>query len=85
MDALTISSLEDALHLAEKLEETFEKNWDKMNRTACGIIKSYLTQDIKYHVMYETFARKIWEIFKRKYLMKSIETRLHLKRRLYRF
>ena len=56
-----------------------------MNQTACDVIKSSLTQDIKYHVLYETFARKIWEILKRKYLMKSIETRLHLKRRLYRF
>ena len=44
-----------------------------------------MTQDIKYHVMYETFARKMWEILKKKYLTKSIETRLHLKRRLYRF
>ena len=56
-----------------------------MNQTTCDIIRSCLTQNIKYHVLYETSARKIWEILKMKYLIKSIETRLHLKRRLYRF
>ena len=44
----------------------------------CSIIRSCLTQDIKYHVLYETSARKIWEILEKKYLT-------HLKRRLYRF
>jgi len=44
-----------------------------------------LTQHIKYHVLYETFVRKLWEILRKKYLTKSIESRLQLKRRLYRF
>ena len=56
-----------------------------MNRIACGVIRSCLTQDIKYHVLYKTSARKIWEILEKKYLTKSIKSRLHLKRRLYRF
>ena len=45
----------------------------------------FVTQDIKYHVLYETSTRKIREILKKKYLAKSIKTRLHLKKRLYRF
>jgi len=56
-----------------------------MNRMTCGVIRSYFTQDIKYHVLYETSARKIWKILEKKYLMKSIESRLHLKRKLYHF
>jgi len=56
-----------------------------MNRTACGLIRSYLTQDIKYHVLYETSAMKMWETLEKKYLTKSIKPRLLLKRRLYRF
>jgi len=36
-------------------------------------------------VLYETSATKIWEILEKKYLTKSIESRLHLKRRLYCF
>jgi len=56
-----------------------------MNRTACGVIKSCLTQELKYDMMNETFAKSIWEILANKYLTKSVENRLHLKRRLYRF
>ena len=35
--------------------------------------------------MNETSAKKIWETLASLYLMKSVEIRLHLKRRLYRF
>ena len=84
-DALMVLNLQDNLRLKEKAEETSKKDWDKINRTTYGLIRSYLTQDIIYHVLYETFAMKMWEILKKKYLTKSIESRLHLKRRLYRF
>ena len=59
MDALTISNLEDALYLKEKLEETSEKDWDKMNQMAYSVIRSCLIQDIKYHVMYKTSVKNI--------------------------
>jgi len=36
-------------------------------------------------VLYETFARKIWEILEKKYLTKNIETQLPLKRKFYCF
>jgi len=36
-------------------------------------------------VLYETFARKLWEILEKKHIMKNIESRLRLKRRLYHF
>jgi len=36
-------------------------------------------------VLNETSARQLWETLEKKYLMKSIESRLQLKRRLYRF
>jgi len=85
MNALTTSNLKDTLRLEKKRETTTEEDWDKMNRTACGLIRSCLTQDIKYHVLYETSARQLWEILKKKYLTKSIESRLQLKRRLYHF
>jgi len=50
-DALIASNLKDTLRLKEKPKETSEKNWDK-NKMACALIRSYLTQDIKYHVLY---------------------------------
>jgi len=85
MDALTASNLEDTLWLEKKRETTSEEDLDKMNRTAYDFIRSYFTQDIKYHVLYETPARQLWEILKKKYLTEGIESRLQLKRRLYRF
>ena len=85
LDALNAQNLEDTLELDGKPDEIEEKVWKKMNRTACGVIRSCLTQDLKYDVMNETSAKKIWEILESKYLTKSVENRLHLKRRLYRF
>ena len=76
MDALTTSNLEDTVRLEKKRNSTTEEDWDKMNRTACNLIRSCLTQDIKYHVLHETFARQLWEILEKKYLTKSIESRL---------
>ena len=85
MDALRASNLEDTLRLKEKPKETSKKDWNKMNQTACGLIRSYLTQDIKYHVLYKTPVMKMQETLEKKYLTKCIESRLLLKRRLYRF
>ena len=85
MDALTTSNLEDTLRLEKKRASTTEEDWDKMNRTACGLIRSYLTQDIKYHVLHEISARQLWDILEKKYLTKSIESRLQLKSKLYSF
>jgi len=44
-----------------------------------------LTQDITYHVLYETSARQVWENLEKKYLTKSIETSLQLQSRPYGF
>ena len=85
IDALTASNLEDTLRLEKKHASTTEEDWDRMNRTACSLIRSYLSQDIKYHVLHETSARQLWKILEKKYLMKSVESRLQLKSKLYRF
>ena len=44
-----------------------------------------MTQDLKYHVMTKTSARKIRELLESKYLTQSIKKQLQLKRRFYRF
>jgi len=74
IDVLTESNLEDTLRLEKKRASTMEKDWDKINRSACDLIRSCLTQDIKYQVLHETSARQLWEILEKKYLMKSIES-----------
>ena len=40
MNTLMVSNLEDALLLKRKLEETSEKDLDKMNRATCDVIRS---------------------------------------------
>ena len=85
MDALTASNLEDTLRLEKKRESTTEEDWDKMNRSAYGLIRSCLIQDIKYQVLHETSTRQLWKILEKKYLTKSIESRLQLKSKLYDF
>jgi len=85
MDAPIASNLEDTLRLEKKRDSTTEEDWDMMNRTACDLIRSCLTQDIKYNVLHETSTRQLWEILEKKYLMKSIESRLQLKSTFYHF
>ena len=46
MDALNAQNLEDTLELQKKPIEEDEKVWKKMNMTACGVIRSYLTRDL---------------------------------------
>jgi len=71
--------------VGKKCKTISEEDWDKMNRTAYDLVRYYLTQDIKYHVLYETSARQLWESLKKKYLTKNIKSRLQLKSRRYGF
>jgi len=52
MDALMTSNLKDTLRLEKKPKAISEKNWDKMNRTACGLIRSCLTSSIMCYMKY---------------------------------
>jgi len=84
MDALTASNLEDTLLLEKKRSTTTDEEWEKMNRSACGLIRSCLTQDIKYLAQHETSVKHLWETLEKKYLTKSVESRSQLKSKLYR-
>ena len=77
--------MEETLELKEKPTELEDKVWRKMNSRACGVIRSCLTPDLIYDVMNETSAKKMWETLNEKYLTKSIENQLHLKKRFYQF
>ena len=57
MDALNASNLEDTLLLEKKSITITDEEWAKMNRSACGLIRSCLTQDIKYLAQHETSAK----------------------------
>ena len=45
-DALTTTNLEDVFLFDKKPEKISEKDWDEMNQTVCGVIRSYLTQEV---------------------------------------
>lgn len=71
-----MQNLNDIVESQERPVDIEVKVWNKVNRTT-RVITSCLMQDIKYHVMNETLAKKIWEIIESKYLIMNIENFLH--------
>ena len=62
-----------------------EAEWLKLNRWACSTIRLCLAKPQKYFVMRETSTKSLWKKLEDKYMTKSIENRLHLKKQLYLF
>ncbi|KAH9802500.1 hypothetical protein KPL71_001412 [Citrus sinensis] len=83
LDVLYQQELDVALE--EKPDMMDDKEWIKINRQACGTIHLCLTKDHKYSIMRETSAKKLWETLEEKYMKKSLENRLYMKKKLYRF
>ncbi|KAM1047413.1 hypothetical protein ACFX2C_026771 [Malus domestica] len=71
--------------LGEKPEVMSKPEWEKLNLWACSSIRLCLAKTQKYFVMRETVASVLWQKLEDKYMMKSAENRLHLKKKLYRF
>lgn len=59
MDVLIQQDLE--ITLEDKPGDMAEKDWDKINRPACGTIRLCLNKDQKYFVMKETKAKDLWK------------------------
>ena len=51
----------------------------------CNSIRLFLAKDQKYFVMYEIVAKDLWRKLEDKYMTKSMENRLYLKKKLFRF
>ncbi|CAN1285750.1 Retrovirus-related Pol polyprotein from transposon TNT 1-94, partial [Linum perenne] len=83
LDLLAMQDLD--LTLDEKLEELSETEWAKLNRQACGTIRSCLGKDQKYPFMKITMAKELWDKLEAKYMQKSVENKLYLKKKLFRF
>ncbi|KAK0597034.1 hypothetical protein LWI29_021128 [Acer saccharum] len=62
-----------------------DKEWETLNRQACGTIRLNLAKDQKYTIMKEKFVKKLWKTLEDKYMTKSLENRLYLKKKLFRF
>ncbi|KAH9771353.1 Integrase catalytic domain-containing protein [Citrus sinensis] len=83
LDVLCQQELDIAFE--EKPDVMDDKEWIKINRQACGTIRLCLAKDQKYSVMRETSAKKLWETLEEKYMKKSLENMLYMKKKLYRF
>ncbi|KAK0599620.1 hypothetical protein LWI29_007024 [Acer saccharum] len=71
--------------LSSKPKDISDEDWEYVNRQACGTIRLCLAKDQKYFIMKETMASSLWKKLEDKYMTKSIENRLYLKKKLFRF
>ncbi|BBH01937.1 hypothetical protein Prudu_012349, partial [Prunus dulcis] len=83
MDVLYQQELD--MVLEDKPEDIDDKQWTRINLHACATIRSFLDKELKYPYMKETSAKKLWMKLEEKYMTKSAENRLFLKKRLFRF
>jgi len=67
----------------EKPEEVEEKDWNIINRLTCETIWSCLSREQKYVVKNETSAHKLWKALEDKFLKKSGQNKLLMKKRLF--
>ncbi|KAE8725113.1 hypothetical protein F3Y22_tig00009009pilonHSYRG00067 [Hibiscus syriacus] len=84
LDAFFQQGLDIAIE-KEKPEYMEEKEWGTINRLACSTIRSCLSREQKYGYKNETSASKMWKALEEKFLKKSSQNRLHMKKRLFRF
>ncbi|GMI79054.1 hypothetical protein HRI_001574700 [Hibiscus trionum] len=84
LDSLFQQGLDIAIE-EEKPVDMVEKDWRTINRMACSTIRSCLSREKKYAYKNETSASKLWKALEEKFLKKSSQNRLHMKKRLFRF
>ncbi|KAL0402530.1 UNVERIFIED_CONTAM: hypothetical protein Slati_4282900 [Sesamum latifolium] len=68
-----------------KPDDMEEKDWNAINRLACGTIRSCLSREQRYSLAKETSAYKLWTALEEKFLKKNCQNKLHMKKRLFRF
>nr|TKS14461.1 hypothetical protein D5086_0000045350 [Populus alba] len=83
MDMLVQMNLDFTLE--DKPEDLDEKSWERINRLACSSIRLCLVKDQKYAFSEQNSAKELWQALEDKFMKKSIENRLYLKKRIFRF
>jgi len=84
LDALFQQGLDIAIE-EKKAEDIEEKEWKTINRLACGTIRSCLSREQKYAFSKENSASTLWKALEEKFLKKSGQNKLYMKKRLFRF
>nr|TKR74783.1 hypothetical protein D5086_0000291950 [Populus alba] len=83
MDMLVQMNLDFTLE--DKPEDLDEKSWERINRLACSSIRLCLVKDQKYIFSEQNSAKELWQALEDKFMKKSIENCLYLKKRIFRF
>nr|TKS11203.1 hypothetical protein D5086_0000074780 [Populus alba] len=83
MDMLVQMNLDFTLE--DKPKDLDEKSWERINRLACSSIRLCLVKDQKYAFSEQNSAKELWQALEDKFMKKSIENRLYLKKRIFRF
>ena len=84
LDAFFQQGLDIAIE-EEKPDDVEEKEWKTINRLACGTIRTCLSREQKYAFSKETSASTLWKVLEEKFLQKSSQNKLYMKKRLFRF
>ena len=84
LDGLFQQGLDIAIE-EKKPDGVDENEWKNINRLACGTIRSCLSREQKYTFMKETSASKLWQALENKFMKKSSQNQLYLKKKLFRF
>ncbi|GMP53679.1 hypothetical protein CsSME_00019075 [Camellia sinensis var. sinensis] len=71
--------------LGDKPDDLDEIEWERVNLLACSSIRLCLAKEEKYAFTEYDIAKKLWKALEDKFMTKSIENRLYLRKRLFRF
>ncbi|KAL7227602.1 hypothetical protein ACSBR1_022465 [Camellia fascicularis] len=71
--------------LRDKPDDLDGIEWEKVNLLACSSIRLSLAKEEKYAFTDYDIAKKLWKLLEDKFMTKSIENRLYLKKRLFHF
>ena len=81
-DLLAQQGISRALN-EKKPAKVDDDKWEEMQAQACGTIRLCLSDQIMYHVMDETSAKKIWDKLEEQFMSKTLTQKLYLKQKLY--
>ena len=71
--------------LGDKPDDLNEIEWEKVNLLACSSIRLCLAKEEKYTFTEYDTAKELWKAMEDKFMTKSIENQLYLKKRLFHF
>ncbi|KAL7219791.1 hypothetical protein ACSBR2_012785 [Camellia fascicularis] len=71
--------------MGDKPNDLDEIEWEKVNLLACSSIQLCHAKEEKYAFTEYDTAKELWKVLEDKFMTKTIENRLYLKKRLFRF